>query len=208
MRNLHRWTMTIAALFLIYVASTGVVIQLIDMATLYLHAPASSPNMRSIHDGINGAPGFEVISVTDYAAKALPASADPEVNLATVLAAARAVVPAEPFNWVELRMDGDRPVGVVALGGSHPHQLKFDALTGAALGSTESPPLFGGPGHSQSAHDLVKDLHRGNMYGNVGLWLNLFTGIALLVMTISGLLLYFKLLGVRRKTGRTQWFWR
>lgn len=208
MRNLHRWTMTIAALFLVYIASTGIAIQLIDLGTLYLHAPSSSPNMRSIHDGINGAPGYEVISVADYTAKTLPASIDTEKALATVLVAARAVVPAEPFNWVELRMDGETPIGVVGLRGTHPRQLRFNALTGAAMGSTESPPLFGGSGGAKSTHDLVKDLHRGNVYGNVGLWLNLFTGIALLVMTISGLTLYFKLLGARRKTGRPQWFWK
>jgi hypothetical protein len=207
MRLLHRWTMTIAALFLVYVATTGILIQLIDLKTLYAHAPAADLNMRAIRDGIYGPPGFEVISVADYGASTLPPNFDAAKMLATVQAAARARIPAEPFNWVELRMDGATPVGVVAFAGSAPRQLSFNALTGAALGSADNAPAFGTPAGAQPAHDLVKSWHRGNAFGNVGLWINLLVGIALLLMIISGLKIYFDLLGARQKSGRNQWFW-
>ena len=68
MRRLHRWTMTVVALLLVYVATTGILIQLTDMKALYAHAPATDPNMQSIREGIMGPPGVAVITTADYSA--------------------------------------------------------------------------------------------------------------------------------------------
>jgi uncharacterized iron-regulated membrane protein len=198
--------MTVAALFFLYVATTGIIIQLIDMKAIYSGAPASDPNMQSIREGIMGPPGFALITTADYTALPLPADADAQKMLETTRAAARQVVPTDRIKWVELRMDGSVPVGIVAFAGAQPQQLKFNALTGSAMGTVPDANLFErGP---PSAHDLVKNLHRGNVIGPVGAWVDLVVGLALLFMVISGLSVYFKMLGSRIASGRNSWFWR
>jgi len=56
MRTLHRWIMTVAAVLFIYVAGSGILIQLIDLNTLLRKAPATDPNMQSMREGIMGPP--------------------------------------------------------------------------------------------------------------------------------------------------------
>jgi hypothetical protein len=209
LRTFHRWTMTIAALFLVYVAGTGVIIQLIDMKSLYTHAPASDPTMQSIREGIMGPPGFAVISTADYTAARLPVKADLGQLVATVQKAARAVVRSEALSWVELRMDGNTPVGIVAVSGANAHRLKFNALTGEAMGSAESESPFAMFNHGPpSPHDVMKGLHRGDFIGHVGAWISLLVSLLLVTMVISGLTLYFNMLANRQKSGRPGWFWR
>jgi uncharacterized iron-regulated membrane protein len=209
MRTLHRWTMLVAAVLLVYVATTGITIQLIDMKSLYLHAPASDPNMQSIREGIMGPPGFAVISTEDYTAARLPAGVDPMKLLATVQTAARLAAPSETFSWVELRMDGTTPVGIVVTGGSSARRFEFNALTGEAIGVPQIESAYAifsrGP---PSAHDTLKGFHRGDVIGKAGGWLSLLTGSALVVMVVSGLSVYFKMLAARSKGGRAAWFWR
>lgn len=209
MRTLHRWIMTLAAVLFVYVAGTGVIIQLIDMKALLLHAPASNPNMQSMREGIMGPPGFAVISTTDYTAARLPAKVDPMKLLAVVQSAARRAVPSEAFSWVELRMDGVTPVGIVAVAGSNARQVEFNALTGEAIGGPkiESPfAIFGrGP---PSAHDWIKGFHRGDVIGQAGAWISFMVGLLLFAMVVTGLWTYFKMLAARQKAGRRTWFWR
>lgn len=206
MRTWHRWTMTVAALFFIYVATTGIIIQLVDMKTLYSHAPATDPNMQSIREGVTGPPGFALIKTSDYSELPLPLDADVQKMLQTVRVAARASEPTDALKWLELRMDGSVPVGIVSFAGAQPRQLKINALTGAVIGPVPDAPLFErGP---PSSHDLFKNLHRGNVIGPVGPWIDLIVGLALLFMVISGLSVYFKMLGPRSDAGRKEWFWR
>jgi hypothetical protein len=209
MRRLHRWTMTVFALLVIYVATTGLIIQLIDMRTLYSHAPAIDPNLQSIREGTTGPPGFSVISTADYAAASLPEDLDPQKLLAAVQTAARAAIPSETFSWVELRMDGPTPVGIVAVGGLHVRHYKFNALTGALMGSpSEESPMAAFTHGPPSAHDTVKAFHRGDVIGKIGPWIGLLVGLALFFLTISGLTVYFNMLAARQRSGRGSWFWR
>jgi hypothetical protein len=209
MRSLHRWTMTLAALLLLYVATTGILIQLTDMSALYAHAPANDPDMQSIREGIMGPPGFALITTADYSAKRLPAGNDLGAMLATVQTAARAAVPTEKFKWVELRMMGETPVGIVLVAGPDPRRLTFNALTGDAIGGAipESPfaAFSRGP---PSTHDLFKGFHRGDVIGKAGAWISLLVALALMTMVGSGLTVYFKMLASRRESGRRAWFWR
>jgi hypothetical protein len=208
MRNLHRWTMTIVALFLLYVAGSGIIIQLIDMTSIYRHAPASDPNMLSIREGIMGPPGFAVIAPEDYSAAKLPASSDLPKLLATVQTAARRAAPSEMFSWVELRMNKDTPVGVVAVAGANARRLTFNALTGESMGTASIESPFGSfGGGERSAHDIVKGFHRGDVVGQFGPVISLLVALAMITMVISGLTLYFKLLRGRQKAGRSNWFW-
>lgn len=209
MRKLHRWTMTIAGLLFAYVALTGIAIQLTDMRALYSNAPASDPDMQAIREGTTGPPGFAVITTEDYSAIRLPERADLVAMLATVTAAARAAVPMEKFKWVEIRMMGGIPVGVVLVAGPDARRFTFNALTGEAIGnpSAESPfaAFSRGP---PSTHDLLKGFHRGDVIGKAGAWISLLVALALTLMVTSGLTLYFKMFLLRWDSGRTGVFWR
>ena len=158
-------------LLFLYVVITGITIQLIDLKALYSHAPATDPVMQSIHEGIMGPPGFAVIRTEDYAASSLPKGASADEMLKTVLAAASEVAPAARYKWVELRMDGNVPVGMVATIDDKRHQLEFNALTGASMGTVDS--VTGFERGTPSVHDTVKNLHRGQMLGNAGPWVDL-----------------------------------
>jgi uncharacterized iron-regulated membrane protein len=209
MRRLHRWTMTVVALLLVYVATTGILIQLTDMKALYAHAPATDPNMQSIREGIMGPPGVAVITTADYSANQLPGKADLAILLATVMKSARAAIPVEKFKWVELRLMGATPVGIVLVAGSDPRRLTFNALSGEAIGEVkpESPYAEFGRG-PPSTHDLFKGFHRGDVIGKVGAWISLLVSLGLMIMVVSGLTMYFKMLWLRRAGGRAGWFWR
>jgi len=155
-----------------------------------------------------GPPGFAVISTEDYSAARLPTDADPLQLLATVQAAARRAAPGEAFSWVELRMADDTPVGVVAVAGANARRLRFNALTGESLGSADLESPFGSFGGARSAHDVMKGFHRGDVVGQIGAVISLLVALATIVMVISGLSVYCKMLGARRQTGRGNWFWR
>jgi len=51
-------------------------------------------------------------------------------------------------------------------------------------------------------------VHSGAIYGAGGQWLDLATGIVFVLLSISGPVMYFQMLRSRRKSGRTQAFWR
>jgi uncharacterized iron-regulated membrane protein len=209
MRRLHRWTMALVALLLVYVATTGILIQLTDMKALYAHAPATDPDMQAIREGIMGPPGVAVITTTDYSANRLPGGSDLGALLETVQSAARAAIPIEKFKWVELRMMGGTPVGIVLVAGPNPRRLTFNALTGEAIGEvTPESPFAAFSRGPPSTHDLFKGFHRGDVIGKLGAWLSLLVALALMIMVVSGLALYFKMLLLRRESGRAALFWR
>ena len=61
MRNLravHRAVTAIVVLFTLYLGFSGTLIQLIDLRTLFEHAPATDPNMQSIREAFNGPGNF------------------------------------------------------------------------------------------------------------------------------------------------------
>jgi uncharacterized iron-regulated membrane protein len=212
MRRLHRWIMTVAALLLLYVAVTGIILQGIDVQAIYSHAPASDGNMQAIREGTTGPPGFSVITTGDYSAAKLPDGIDPQGLLATVVRSARALIPAGPFKWIELRMEGNVPVGVVAV--TEPHsqnylRYKFNAQTGETIGTpTEESPFAMFNRGPRSAHDIVKDFHRGNVIGPIGPWVDGLIALSLMVLLVTGLTVYFKMLRARQSSGRNSWFWR
>jgi uncharacterized iron-regulated membrane protein len=106
-------------------------------------------------------------------------------------------------------MNNDTPVGVVAVAGANARRLTFNALTGASMGSLPIESPFGAfGGGPRSAHDVVKGFHRGDVVGQIGAVISLLVALATIIMVISGLTMYFKLLRGRQSTGRPNWFWR
>jgi hypothetical protein len=105
--------------------------------------------------------------------------------------------------------------------------LAWVSLTGGLLTLDElnPPPGLGGPPRSavvpsvDSAsflantalrlrlHNLLKELHTGSIIGLSGQWLDLLTGLAFVVLAVTGIAMYFNLLAQRRKLGRRGPFW-
>jgi len=202
MRTFHRITMMFAVLFVLYMGATGSLMQSVDLYSILDRAPATDPNMVSIREGIFGPPNFQVIATPDFAAAPLPASFSLASGLATVLKAARGAVGSAAFDYIELRMANGKPVGQVL---SHGRVLRFDATGGAAL---PAPPAT--PGMQRGAwsqHDIMKSFHTMRINQSWSVWLNFAAGLGLFTLTISGLMLYFKLLFTRAGIGRSGIFW-
>lgn len=200
-RPVHRILGATLLLFTLYFATTGTVIQFTDLRAILSHAPATNPEMVQIREGLNGPGNYVVIQPTDYGAAALPSGFDYSSALATVVAAARRNAgDATALRFVELRMLGGRPVGVVRAGD---RTLRFDAATGAPVAL--APAQTGAP--EKSVHATFKVLH---VLRGIGSWmaiLNAVVGIGLFAMIVTGLMLYFQLLGARSRAGLKGWFW-
>jgi uncharacterized iron-regulated membrane protein len=202
MRTVHRWVAVLAVLFGLYYGSTGLFIQLIDQRALLSHAGASDPTMQAIRVGHDGPPNFQVIREPDYSAAALPGDFDFDAALPTVMQAGRAAVSNGPIAFLEFRMLNGRPVGQVASKGQ---LFGFDASTGAVLGVPSKvtlPPLS-----LPSFRNSVKDVHRLRTFGPWVMLVDLIAALALLVMIVTGLVVYFRLWRARARMKRAALYW-
>lgn len=207
MRSVHRTLAASVGLFVLYLAVTGTLIQLLDFRTLLSGAPATDPNLRAIRESLDGPPNYQVISDADYSAEALPPALHLEGELIAAIKAARVRDAGAPVRYVEARVLEHRPVTIVRLPGS---LLVNDADTGEeipALSSTNIDPL---PPQSQTVPSLrseLKGLHRLTSFSDNVVWINVVVGFALLVLVVSGLVVYFRLLATRMRLGRNSPLW-
>lgn len=200
-RPIHRILGTILVLFTLYFATTGTVMQLVDLRAILSHAPATDPDMVQVREGLNGPGNYVVIQPADYAAPALPSGFDYEAALATVVQGARREVgDSTALRFVELRMMDGRPVGVVR---AEDKTVRFDAATGAMVPAAPVRPVAA----QKSVHLTFKVLHTLRGIGNWIMFLNTAVAIGLFAMVVTGLMLYFQLLGARRRAGLKGWFW-
>lgn len=129
--------------------------------------------------------------------------------LSTTLAAANRASPHEgPPRVIRLRNYGGMPQGAVVTGGETAQQLVFNGQSGEAVGLYE-------PGYPRTpmpfqwgAHETWKRMHRGDIFGLTGRWIDLASGLAILFLTISGITMYLQIHRSRRKHNRRGAFWR
>lgn len=210
MRTLHRVVSLFVVLFTLYLGVTGTLIQLIDLHTLYGHAPATDPDMRAIREGFDGPDGFVVIGTADYSAPALPAGFDMGEALRRVVAAAQPQLGDLPWSYAEIRMTDRQPIGRIQ-SGKRLFQLNF--RTGSSsLGPAPAPE----PSVVPSLRNTIKHFHRMTFeaadtakspLGIWPLWISPFVGLALVLFVISGLVMYFQMLSARRRIRKPGWFW-
>jgi uncharacterized iron-regulated membrane protein len=190
------------AFFALYIPAMGVFTQAVDLQALLRHAPATDPTMQAIRVGHDGPPNFQVIRDMDYAAQPLPANFDFDGALATVLKGARLALADAPITFVELRMSGGRPVGQAAFD----HQVyRFDASSGAVMGPPRKLTLAAM--EQPSLRNAAKSLHRMSIMGWWAYLLDLFVGVAILVMIVTGMTVYMRMVMGRAATGRKALFW-
>ena len=203
MRTLHRVITLFIVLFTLYLGATGTLIQLIDLRTLFTHAPADDPNMMAIREGLDGPGDFQAITNADYTAPALPGEFNAVAALPVLLGAARAALGAAPLDFLEWRVADSRVVGQVRTG---KRLLRFDAASGAALPELQAVPGAGGT-FGASDRNTFKGLHRMTSFGDRSLWINVFVSVGLGVLIVTGLMMYFRLLAARGRQHRGGLFW-
>jgi uncharacterized iron-regulated membrane protein len=209
LKAVHRTVGMIAMIFLMYLATTGLLIQAVDLRTLFHHSPATDPNTEAMREGFDGAGDYPVIVSTDYLAAALPANADLDAMMQRIVQSARATLGDEPFRYVELRMIDSKPVGQVSTTTS---LTSFDGATGQLIQQGPLPRILAGGVTVPSLRNDFKGAHRslgvlgyiplvGPYIRKYALYINMVNGLVLIVMIVTGIWTYFKLFNVRRKQG-------
>ena len=179
-RAFHRWAGTFAALFLAFLALTGVALQL-DLWIGGRPPPGSEER----------APAPPPI--------ALPDDATLSAMLTTATRAMRERHPQAQARSIQLDL-GAKPRAIV-IGGVGPEapRVTIDLLTGRDVPQ---------PKRSANFHNLLQDLHAGYRFGLVGRLISVAVGVALLVLSITGLTVYLDMFRRRRKAGKREVFWR
>jgi uncharacterized iron-regulated membrane protein len=201
LRAVHRTITVVVVLFTLYLGCTGTLIQLVDLRSLFEHAPATDPNMQAMREGFDGPGIFKAISIPDYTAASISNNENPSAMLATVLQSTRARVGSAPLMFIELRTVNGTPVGQVNFGDK---LLRFDALTGAFLGAF---PIVQENESPDSQRNTVKHMHRMTGIGNWALWINVLVGTGLAGLIVTGVSMYSKLFAARFRIHRTNPFW-
>jgi uncharacterized iron-regulated membrane protein len=115
--------------------------------------------------------------------------------------------PGLPPRAVRLRIYAGYAQGVVISGESEARQLVYNARSGAPMRETEPGyPAVGFP-FGWQAHQWAKQVHNGSMIGLTGRGISLLSGLALLYLSISGIVMYLRLYRRRARNGRRALFW-
>ena len=200
MRTVHRVISLFVVLVTLYLGVTGTLIQLVDLKTLFSHAPPTDPNMMAIREDKDGPDDFAVLETAEYSAAALPIGFDYHAALPRLVSAARVDFGNGPLDYVEMRMAGADPVGRVRSG---KQLLRFDFATG----QSRIDPIQHYDQRPHSTRNTLKWLHRMTTFGDWALWINPIVGIALGVFVVTGVVMYWQLLSARKRIKRPQWFW-
>ena len=205
-RAVHRLVMLVIVIVVVYLGATGTMIQLVDLRSIFTHAPADDPNVEAMREAADGPGNYAVIAPKDYTAPALPQGSDFAAMLARTMQSVRLTVGDTPLRYVELRMADGKPVGIVESAG---RLAQFDAQTGQIISSGPVPRPARAPVSQfhQSTRNMFKVLHRMTLFGNYALFINVIVGVGLFIMIVTGLVMYFKMLAARRKSGSSNLFW-
>jgi uncharacterized iron-regulated membrane protein len=222
-RSIHRILGIVAALLLLWIAGTGVGMQVLDLKAILTHESPTDPQELSMQEGMYGPNGFAIIQVSDFSAPTLPQDFDINRGIVTVLKAANAqqnqgsgpgggpagraggAAPYSPMAWVELRMANGIPIGQVMMG---TRLLAFNALTGESVTPLPTRSIPQGGALPPSLRQRLKTWHRfWNRQDTPGVYVEFLAGLTLWTLVISGLVMYFRLWSTRWKQGRPQPFW-
>lgn len=166
-RRWHQRLAIAAGVFLFLISLTGVLLHL-DMIRVGQHPPG--------HGGEGGGPPPPAPNIPDDAALAV---------MVQKLAAAARAEPGIPVKSLAIELAGPRVVLVAGAGGPPGSpQIKLDAATGERI--VEPPPPM-------DFHYILQDLHAGYYFGWTGRILSMLCGLAMLVLSVTGLQMWWKL---------------
>jgi hypothetical protein len=204
MRALHRIIGIVVMGLLLWLGGTGALMQSLDLYKLTIHAPESDPTMMSLNEGKYGPADFSVITERDFTAAVLPPTFNYSQAVDTVIEAIHTQSGGVQPRFVEWRILNGIPIARVGIGAQ---TLAFDATTGVAVASSNIASLS--PLElPMSVRQRTKQLHRfwiRNFFP--GVWIEVLSGLVLLIMTTTGVVMYFRLLSARRRLSRFNPFW-
>jgi hypothetical protein len=199
-RSLHRWISLTAAVFLMVVALSGTWLAVESLGFGIYQAthrpvrplPSAAPAPRPVLP--NG-----ITALND---------ADVPAMLNTTLASFNATMPNVPIRVLRLRVYGGMPQGVIITGSEEAEQVVFNANTGRRASQTEPGyPVSGFP-FGWQAHQIAKQVHRGDYFGISGRWMDLFAGLSMVFLSVSGAVMYFNMWTRRKSVGRSGLLWK
>ena len=175
-RKWHRWIGFPAALFLLFAGTTGV---LVAFTEFFGEEEALREASR------------DLVSPVSFAS--LGGEWSEPIARAFLSGAAR--FPGAPVDKIELQLKGPRPTVTLFTGkpgGGEDRKLVFDAKTGLLLSD-----------EAYADKPFLYRLHSGEAFGDGGLVVAMFWGLSLIVLTLTGLIIYLKmrrpnLTGIRR----------
>lgn len=178
-RKWHRWIGFPASLFLLFASCTGAILTFTEFFG------AEEALREATRD---------LVSPVTLASPAKDWS-DP---LARALATVSAAAGGAPIDKITMQFKGDQPTVTIFTGkptGGEDRQFVVDAKTGALIRTDV-----------YADKPFLNRVHSGEAFGDGGLVFAMLWGVALFVLTASGLIIYFKL-KPRTTTGIQKVFW-
>jgi len=179
-RKWHRWIGFPAAIFLVFVATTGILV--------------AGTEFWGEDEALREATRDLVSPVT----VASPADAW-SGPIAKAVAAAATIAPNAPIDKIQTQFKGESPTVTIFTGkpgGGEDRKLVFSAKTGALVKNED-----------YADKPFLYRLHSGEAFGDGGLVLAMFWGLALAILGTTGFVIYFTMRGKRQLTGIKKVFW-
>lgn len=202
LRWIHRMVTVPIVLFTLFLAVTGIIIQVIDLDVILTHAPADNVNVRSMREAFDGPGAYQVRHTQDYLAPALPGGFDYGAALARALPALRGAAAGGPFTYLDFRVSAGRPVAVAGVGQGH---IAVDAASAAVIARSNRDEVESQSPDSQ--RNSWKHLHRMTSFGDGALIINVLVSAGLLTLIVTGLWIYVTLAKQRRKIKKPILYW-
>ena len=176
LRKSHRWIGIGAAIFLLSVSITGVILQIQRLSDEKEHEEETQPKKTS---------SYNLDSNLNEFLSRLPA----------IQKGIKAKIGQVQLDKVELKLEDEEPSWVVYTKGLDPKKITADA-----------------DGHIEKIEDgkesFILRLHSGEVFGDAGVVLGIFWGLALVFLTVTGFIIYWKMgRGVKEKRGWKKVFW-
>jgi uncharacterized iron-regulated membrane protein len=128
--------------------------------------------------------------------------------LDSTLSAYQAMRPGIPARAIRLRYYGGMSQGVVITGEETADQLVFNTKTGRTVRLTEPGYPDTGFPFGWQAHQWAKSIHRGDFFGLTGRITSLLAGLSMAYLSVSGIVMYWRMWRKRRATGRRGFVWK
>lgn len=179
-RKWHRWLGFPAALFLLFAATTGF---LLAFTEFFGADEALREATRNVVSPVNVASPAGQISDGLFGA----------------IQGAKRISASAPIDRIEMQFKGDKPTVTIFTGkpaGGEDRKLIFDARTGL---------LVSNEGYADKP--FLNRLHSGEAFGDGGLVGAMFWALALVILTTSGLIVYWTMRGKRELKGIKRVFW-
>jgi uncharacterized iron-regulated membrane protein len=179
-RQWHRWIGFPAAIFLIFAAVTGF---LVAFTEFFGADEALREATRDLVSPVTVSSPTEMWSGP----------------IAEAFASAHQISPNAPIDKIEVQFKGDAPTVTVFTGkptGGEDRKLTFSAKTGALVAN-----------ETYADKPFLYRLHSGEAFGDGGLVVAMFWGIALAILGGTGLWIYWTMRGHRERAGIRRVFW-